>query len=247
MRRLAVLASIVLLTAACGGGKGGKGGGATSDDATASSAAASAVNGEALPPECVPTPYTVTAQRDGAQPAGAAAFEVVGAAGLPIPLVPDKAQALDPAQAMEQGASTDLLGYVVFFGDEAFGPADVSMFGGYEPSAEGASRGTISIFPATTAPLAVGDAITPGALDGLEMFTTLSRVTMDFKAGPDELTSYLESIAGQVTVLGLNASSICLDVDLTWQYTDGGPDALGTLTLKGIFTAPLAARTQPFT
>ena len=256
MRRLAALATIILLTAACGGGggKGAKGGAGPDDtfayDGTAPGLDTTVAGGEstdALPAECTPAPYTVTARRDGEKPAGAAEYGVVGTAALPIPLVPDATQVLTPAQATEQGATTDLLGYVVFFGDEAFGPADVSMFGGYAPTAEGHSRGAISIFPATSTPLAVGDVLTPGSLDGLQMLTTLNRITLDFKATPDELTAYLASIEGQVTIVGLNSSSICLDVDLTWAYSDGGSTALGTLTVKGIFTAPLAERTLPFT
>ena len=251
MRRFAALATVVLLTAACGGGKGAKGGAGPDDtfanDGTAPGLDTTAPSDDAaLPAECTPAPYTVTAVRDGAQPAGAADYQVVGTAGLPLPLVPDAAQALTSTQVFEQGATTDLLGYVVFFGDEAFGPADVSMFGGYAPTAEGSSRGSISIFPATTTPLAVGDVLTPGSLDGLQMLTTLNRILLDFKASPDETTAYLDSIAGQVTILGLNSSSICVDVDLSWAYA-GGSDADGTLTVKGIFTAPLADRTIAFT
>lgn len=248
MRRLAALATVVLLTAACGSDdEGNSADGGTAPGLTTTVPDQAVDEGAALPAECTPAPYTVSAVRDGEKPAGAAEYQVVGTAALPIPLVPDAAQALSPAQASEQGASTDLLGYVVFFGDEAFGPADVSMFGGYAPTAEGRSRGAISIFPATTTPLAVGDVLTPGSLDGLEMLTTLNRITVDFKATPDELTSYLDTVDGTVTILGLNSSSICLDVDLTWGYTGGGPDPDGTLTVTGIFTAPLAGRSLPFT
>lgn len=253
MRRFAALVTVVLLTAACGGGnKSGKGnannnGNNNGTTAGLDTTVAAVDAGPALPAQCTPAPYTVTALRDGSEPAGAAEYGVVGTAALPIPLVPDAAQALTPAQVSEQGDTTDLLGYVVFFGDEAFGPADVSMFGGYAPTAEGNSRGAISIFPATSTPLAVGDVLTPGSLDGLEMLTTFNRITLDFKATPDELTSYLNSIEGQVTILGLNNRSICVEVDLSWGYTGGGPDPDGTLTVQGIFTAPLAERTLPFT
>ncbi|MEQ1703505.1 MAG: hypothetical protein ABMA25_25645 [Ilumatobacteraceae bacterium] len=256
MRRLAALATVVLLLAACGGSnKGNKGanngnngnsnGTATGLDTTVASAPVDA--GPALPAECTPAPYTVTALREGSKPAGAAEYGVVGTAALPIPLVPDAAQALTPAQVSEQGTSTELLGYVVFFGDEAFGPADVSMFGGYAPTADGNSRGAISIFPSSTTPLAVGDVLTPGALDGLDMLTTLNRISVDFKATPDELTAYLNTIEGTVTILGLNSSSICVEADLRWGISGGGPDADGALTVKGIFTAPLADRTLAFT
>ena len=203
-------------------------------------------NGSAgMPAECVPAPYTVVAQRDGEQPAGSATFGVVGAAALPIPLVPNKAGSLTDAEAIAEGATTDLLGYVVFFGDEEFGPDDVSMFGGYAPETGGAARGAISIFPHTTAPLVVGDVLTPGTLDGLDMTTTLNRVLLDVKFAPDEFTSYLNDIEGDVTILGLTSSAICVDVNLQWEYSKGS-QALGTLKVNGIFTAALAPRSLPF-
>ena len=256
MRRLAALALVGLTLAACGGGGGGKGNGnggngngnAAGDTAAESTVAAGgAADDTPLPAECTPAPYTVTAVRDGENPAGSTDFQVIGAAGLPIPLVPDKAQALSYEQVTEQGANTDLLGYVVFFGDEAFGPADVSMFGGYAPNEAGKGRGAISIFPTSTTPLAVGDVLTPGPLTGLDMLTTLNAISVDFKATPDELTAYLETIEGTVTILGLNSTSICVEADLFWGISSGGPDAEGGLTVKGIFTAPLAERTLAFT
>lgn len=249
MRRSLALLALAVMAVACGdddAGNANNAGTVVSQETSAVEATDPPAEPADLPAECVPAPFEVVAQRDGEQPAGSAAFGVVGTAALPIPLVPDKAGALSPAQVSEQGASTDLLGYVMFFGDEAFGPSDVSMFGGYAPTAAGASRGTVSIFPKTTTPIAVGDTLTPGALDGLEMVTTLQSVLMDFKATPDELTSYLNTIAGTVTVLALTPTSLCLDVDLTWEYSQGST-ALGTLTVKGIFTAALAPRSLPFT
>ena len=248
-RALALVAAVAALAfvAACGGG--GKADPTTSNAAGAATTADTVAAGDGaagLPSQCAPAPYTVVAQRDGEQPAGSEAFGVVGSAALPIPLVPNKAGALTTAQVTEQGASTDLLGYVLFFGDEPFGPSDVSMFGGYAPTAQGKSRGAISIFPNSTTPIAVGEVLTPGALDALDMVTYLNRINLDFKAGPDELTSYLNSVEGSVTVLGLTDAALCLDVDLSWQYSRGS-EPLGTLTVKGIFTAPLAPRTQPFT
>jgi hypothetical protein len=254
MRRLAALALVGLTLAACGGGggkgNGGNGNGASAGDtgAVQTTAATDGVGDDtSLPAECTPAPYTVTAVRDGENPAGSTDFQVIGAAGLPIPLVPDKAQSLSYEQVSEQGADTDLLGYVVFFGDEAFGPADVSMFGGYAPTEAGKGRGAISIFPTSTTPLAVGDVLTPGPLTGLDMLTTLNAISVDFKATPDELTAYLETIEGTVTILGLNRTSICVQADLHWGISGGGPDADGGLTVKGIFTAPLAERTLAFT
>lgn len=245
-RSVAVLV-IALAVVSCGGG--GKRDNADNRETVAVSTGGPlivATPDAGLPAECTSAPYTVVAQRDGEMPAGSAGFGVIGTAALPIPLVPDKSRALTPAQVIEQGASTDLVGYALFFGDEQFGPSDVSMFGGYGPIADGASRGTISLFPKTATPISAGDTLMPGALDGLEMFTTLQSVLMDFKATPDELTAYLDVIAGSVTVLGLTDTALCLDVDLSWQYSKGSSPG-GTLTLNGIFTAPLAPRTTPFT
>ena len=251
MRRALALVAALAVVASCGGGKATPNRDGTSTAVTASSGTGTATDevgdsGAGLPAECVPSPYTVVAQRDGEQPAGSSAFEVVGTAALPIPLVPNKAGALTTEQVAEQGASTDLLGYVLFFGDEPFGPADVSMFGGYAPTAQGNSRGAISLFPSTATPIATGDVLTPGTLDGLDLVTYLNRVNLDFKATPDELTSYLNSIEGSVTVLGLTDAALCLEVDLSWQYSRGS-EPLGTLTVQGTFTAPLAPRTAPFT
>ena len=249
MRRSIAIIALVFVVASCGGGgakRKDSSGNNTVAVATGESSASTAPD-VGLPAECTAAPFTVVAQRDGEQPAGSATFGVVGTAALPFPLVPDKAAALTPAQVIEEGASTDLLGYALFFGDEEFGPSDVSMFGGYAPTAAGKSRGTISIFPSTTTPIAVGDVLTAGTLDGLEMATMLNRITLDFKATPDELSAYLNSIAGSVTVLGLTATVLCLDVDLTWEYSDFGSRALGVLTVRGVFTAALAPRTLPFT
>lgn len=250
MRRALALVAALAVVASCGGGKATPNRDGTSTAVTASSGTGTATDevgdsGAGLPAECVPSPYTVVAQRDGEQPAGSATFGVVGAAALPIPLVPNKAGSLTDAEAIAEGATTDLLGYVVFFGDEEFGPDDVSMFGGYAPETDGAARGAISIFPHTTAPLVVGDVLTPGTLDGLDMTTTLNRVLLDVKFAPDEFTSYLNDIEGDVTILGLTSSAICVDVNLQWEYSKGS-QALGTLKVNGIFTAALAPRSLPF-
>ena len=249
MRRRATLLTVCVLLVACSD----DGDNTTRPDSSASSDSGETQGpdtsdpGAALPEQCTPTPYTVVAQRDGERAAGSAAFEVVGAAALPIPLVPDKAQTLSPAEVNQQGATTDLLGYVVFFGDEPFGPADVSTFGGYEPEAAGKSRGNISLFPDSTTPLAVGDVLTPGSLEALGMLTTFNRVNMDFKAAPDELSGYLDEIDGTITILALTDEVICIDVDLSWEYSDFSSEADGVLTVQGIFTAPLAPRSLPFT
>jgi len=248
--RLALVLALTGLLAACGGG-GDRSARPRNTESTAGAGTAVSSDtssaGTALPEECTPAPYTVVAQRDGGQPAGSSAFEVAGSAGLPIPLVPDKEQVLTPAQVNEQGATTSLLGYIVFFGDEPFGPGDVSTFGGYEPEAAGKSRGNIGLFPNSNTPLAIGDVLTPGTLEPLGMLTTFNRINMDFKAAPDELTGYLDGIKGSVTILALDNEFICIDVDLSWEYSDFSSSAQGVLTVQGIFTAPLGARSLPFT
>ena len=248
VRRTVTIISVMLMVASCGGSTPSQTTGTGTDPSgTAANNTAAVDTGAGLPAECSPAPYQVQAQRDGEQAAGSAALDVIGSAALPIPLVPNKAGTLTDAQVRTGGATTDLLGYAVFFGDEPFGPSDISMFGGYEPTAAGKSRGNVSIFPDTTTPIAVGDVLTPGTLDGLDMLTTFNRVNMDFKASPDELTAYLGAITGSVTVLGLTEAAICLDVDLAWEYSDFGSSALGTLTVRGTLTAPLAPRSVPFT
>lgn len=249
MRRTALFLALAGLLVACSDNGKSTSPVTNPDNSTSSESATTTApdTASALPEQCTPPPYTVVAQRDGERAAGSATFEVVGAAALPIPLVPDKAQTLTPAQVNEQGATTPLLGYTLFFVDEPFGPGDVSTFGGYEPEAVGKSRGNIGLFPDSTTPLAVGDVLTPGSLEALGMLTTFNRINMDFKAAPDELSGYLNEIRGSITILALTADFLCIDVDLSWDYSDFSSSADGVLTVQGIFTAPLAARSLPFT
>jgi len=242
MRRFAAVAVGALLLAACGGSDKGSSGGAPDAASTTEAPAGT------LPAGCSLAPFTVVAQRDGEQPAGSATYGVVSAVALPVPLVPKSSvSATDPGAVMAAGATTDLLGYVIIFGDEQFGPESVSLFGGYGPEAAAHTRGDVAIFPNSTTPLAAGDVLTPGALDGLGLTTTLFRVAMDFKATPDEVMSYMGDMRGTVTIVALTADAICLDIDLSWDYSDFSSAALGTLTLKGTFAATLTDRTMPFT
>jgi len=236
-RVLAVAALIAL--AACGGS------GKSSTNGTSGGTDSNDGNSTPLPAECTLAPFTANIVRDGGAPAGSATYEVIGAAAVQIPLVPDKDQLLTYEQATQMAEDTDLIGYGLLFGDEVFGVDDVSLFGGYTPEAAGKSRGVISIYPSTLIPLAAGDVITPTSMDALGMFTTLNNLGMDFKATPDEFMSYLNTIRGSVTILGLNDQAICLDVDLSWDTSDFSTSSTGTLTIQGIFTAPLADRTLP--
>ncbi len=236
---IASLAIVALV--ACGDSKK-----ATPNDSTNDSTPDTRVaNNTPLPAECTLPPYIVHAVRDGGLAAGSPTFEVIGAAAVQIPLVPDKDQVLTDEQSYQMSLDTDLLGYGLIFGDEQFGVDDVSLFGGYTPEAAGKSRGLISIYPSTTTPLAVGDVVTGGLTDELGMYTTLTSLGMDFKATPDEFFGYANSIEGSVTILGLNDEAICLDVDLSWGVSDFSTGADGILTIQGIFTAPLADRTLP--
>jgi hypothetical protein len=242
-RVFAVIALTVAL-AACGDSSKSSSDG-TSPSGDSSTGDTQSANNTPLPAECTLPPFTAHVVRDGGSAAGSETYGVVGAAAVQIPLVPDKAQTLSHEDAIAKGQSTDLIGYGLLFGDEAFGVNDVSLFGGYAPEAVGKSRGVISIYPSTLTPLAVGDVVTPQSMDALGMFTTLNNLGMDFKAAPDEFMSYLNSISGSVTILGLTDEAICLDVDLSWETSDFNTSATGTLTIQGIFTAPLAERTLP--
>lgn len=253
--RIAVCCALLALTAAaCSGGSDEKvdtsgNGGSVAAESDAGSADTGTGDGAdstaGLPAQCTAAPYTVTALRDGSKPAGSAEFGVTSAAAIPVPLVPNADNTIPFDEVMQLGDTTDLLLYSLIFADEPIDAASVDMFSGYTPVGTGKARGFISIAPTSNAPLKAGDVITPGELE-LGLQTTLSQVGMDFKSTPDELTAYLESAVGQVTILGLTESAICIDVDLSWKYSDFGSEALGTLQLKGIFTAPLAPRSFPF-
>jgi hypothetical protein len=232
--------ALAFTVAACGGGDDG--GDKASDG---KSAAESQGDTGGFPAECKPAPYSVTAVRDGAKPAGSATFGVVSAAAIPTPLVPNPDNAMPFEEVMKAGDTTDLLLYSLIFADEEFDAKSVDMFSGYTPVGSGKARGFISIAPISSAPLKVGDVVKPGELV-LDLQTTLSQVGMDFKAAPDELNAYLETAVGQVTILGLSDSAICIDADLSWKYSDFGSEAVGTLQLKGVFSAPLAPRSIPF-
>ncbi len=248
--RIFAIISLTVALAACGGSgkssRDGTTGGADTGGVNDSSAGdTSPANNSPLPAECTTAPFTVHVVRDGGIAAGSDTYQVIGAAAVQIPLVPDKTQTLPPDQAIELSQSTDLIGYGLLFGDEPFGVNDVSLFDGYAPEAAGKSRGVVSVYPSTLTPLAVGDVVTPQPMDALQMYTTLNNLGMDFKTAPDEYMSYVGSIRGSVTILGLNDEAICLDVDLAWDASAISSSATGTLTIQGIFTAPLAERTLP--
>ena len=240
----AVVSLTVLLTACGGSGKASRDRNADTASSDTASANNSADNAP-LPAECTLAPFTAHVVRDGGIAAGSDSYQVIGAAALQIPLVPDKAQTLPPEQAIQMGNDTDLIGYGLLFGDEAFGVDDVSLFSGYAPVAAGKTRGVVSIYPSTLTPLAVGDVVTPQPMDALNMYTTLSNIGIDFKTAPDEYMGYTGAVRGSVTILGLNDDSLCISVDLAWDASDIATNATGTLTIQGIFTAPLAARTLP--
>lgn len=238
-RAISVVALVAL--AACGGSEKSKGDHSGGNGVAATQPA----NNTPLPAECTLPPFTAHVVRDGGLAAGSETYEVIGAAGVQIPLVPDKAQTLTYEQSSEMGRTTDLIGYGLLFGDEVFGVEDVSFFGGYAPEAAGKTRGVVSIYPHTLTPLAVGDVVTPQPMDALGMFTTLNNIGIDFKTAPDEYMGYVNGIRGTVTILGLNDDAICLDVDVAWDVSDLGTSSEGVLTIKGIFTAPLSERTLP--
>lgn len=240
MRRalLGLVAAPMVLFAACGDDSTGGGDGGSS--ATEGPAAS-------LPAQCTPAPFTVTAMRDGEQPIGSEQFGVVSAIAVQIPLVPNKSGQLSSEEVMAQQGTTDLLGYAILFADEPIDPASVSLFGGWDPVGAGKTRGNVGIYPNSPTPFAVGDVVTPGAVDGLDLTTTLNRIGLDLKNEAGQLNAYTGDPRGSVTVLGLTDDAICLDVDLSWDYSDMGSTTLGTLTIKGVFTANLGPRTISLT
>lgn len=231
-RSRVLLAAALIALASCGGSSKSSRDGTSGDDIP-------------LPAECTLAPYTAHVVRDGGLPAGSATYNVIGAAAIQTPLVPDRDQVLTYQQSKQMGETTDLVGYALLFGDEQFGVDDVSLFSGYTPEAAGKSRGVVSIYPSTLTPLAVGDVVTSMPMDEVGLFTTLNNLGMDFKATPDEYMGYTNSIRGRVTILGLNDEAICLDVDLSWDVSDLTTSSSGTLVLRGVFTAPLTERTLP--
>jgi hypothetical protein len=199
-----------------------------------------------LPAVCDPPPYRVAVMRDGDKPAGADNYRVVGSVAVPIPLVPNADGALSPGDVINEGKTTDLVMYSLIFGDEPIDPVGISAFSSYRPEAEGASRGFISIAPSDGTPLVAGDSIQPGSLASIGMQTTLNTIGLDFKTSPDELTAYTDGISGTVIVLGLTATALCIDADLSWRYVGSGGDDGGMLTMRGVFTAILAERAAAF-
>lgn len=242
--RMAAAAICALLLVSCGGDDmdGDDGADASVEGAGDDGGDATGPTGT-LPAECQMPPYTVAAFRDGEIPAGSEQFEVVSAVAVEIPIVPNGSDQLTLDEVFAQQETTDLVGYAILFADEMIDESSVSLFGGWDPVGEGKTRGNVGVYPNSTTPLAAGDKITPGMLDGLDLITTLKRIGMDLKA-TDGISAYLDDPVGSVTILGLTDDAICLDVDLSWEYGDFGIDALGTLTIKGVFAAEIVTRTM---
>ena len=241
---MAAAAICALLLVSCGSDdKNGDGGAVDgSVDGTGEDGADDSGPVATLPAECQMPPYTVAAFRDGESLAGSEQFEVISAAAVEIPLVPNASGQLTIEQVLELQESTDLVGYAILFADEVIEPGSVSLFGGWEPVGAGNIRGNVGIYPNSTTPLAVGDVITPGIIDSLGMTTSLKRIGMDLKVS-DERNSYLNDAVGSVTIIGLTDDAICFDVDLSWEY-GGFSGAQGTLNIKGIFAAEIVTRTM---
>lgn len=227
-----LVVTLVAALVACGGG----------DDASGPDTAGTTIDTPdtvpaPLPAECSLPPYVIEFERTGSEPAGSATFEVVDAAALPIPIVPDPDGTGDQGAALAEAATTDLLGYSLIVADEPIDDGEVSLFGGYDPS-EGRIRGFVSIFPSSPTPLAAGDVVVPGTPDELELFTTVNLVGLDLKAAPGESNSYLDQAEGSVTVLAITPQAVCLDVDLVWATGDGA------LAMRGVVAGRMLERSR---
>ena len=197
--------------------------------------------GEPLPAECSLPPVTVIAERVGSAPAGSATFEVVDVVALQIPIVPNPDSTITPADVTALAATTDLLGYSMIFGDQLI-PDESAPFVLFGPVEDGKVRGFVSVFPSSTKPLAAGDVITDGLLEGLKF--PLPTIGMDLQISTDDTNTYRNSVVGQVKVVALTADTLCLDIDLSW--TVNQPTG-NTLTIKGVFTGRLIERSTTLT
>jgi hypothetical protein len=251
-RSIALTGTVALALAAvvgCGGGDATDGatGGSVDGDATTlaadtsaseATAAAMAELAAGLPPECRTVPFTLIALGASDPPLGSEMFEAAGAVAVPVPVVPDKDQQLDPAEALRLAQETDLLGYTLYFGDEPIDAASTGVFD--DRPLDGTLRGMVAIFPPTESPIVTGSVLEPGPIQ-FELFSSLSVVNFDIKSA-DGFTAYLEQPVGQVSILGLTDSALCVDVDLEWSTADGA-----TARIDGVVTAELAPRSSlPF-
>lgn len=245
-RRLTATCSTIVLVslASCGGGSSSESADSTSGSTDVTESVATdttPARTEPLPAECSLPPVTATVQREGSAPAGSATFEVVDAVALPIPIVPNPGSTIEPAKVAELAATTDLLGYSMILGDEPItGESATSV--GYAPVADGKLRALVSVFPSSTTPLAVGDIVTDGRIEGLSF--PLPTIGMDLKASGDGTNTYLNSVVGQVEVLAITADALCLDIDLSWPLSK--PEG-NTLTIKGVFAGRLLDRSTAMT
>jgi hypothetical protein len=178
----------------------------------------------ALPLVCQAAPFTVEARRDGEHPAGDASFTVTEAEVEAVPVVPDRDRKLTAKELRKKAATTPLLTYRLRFSD-------------------GTSGGFITVLPrAPGAPLRAGEVVVPGPATELRLFTPASRIAAGLEAPGDPPVSYVGLPTGSVTVVAVDSSRLCLDVDLEWSYSTFQAAPQGVLTLRGMFTAPLTSR-----
>jgi hypothetical protein len=236
-----------LLVAGCGGddnaaNTGGPSTEATSTEVTSTDVAASDIVSTTAPIEtglpagCELPPISITAARVGAAPIGSDAFAVTDAVVIPIPFVPNPGSAMTDAQIAELAATTELLGYSLVFADEPIVGGGSDFFQ-YEPVTAGKLRGLVSIFPPAGVPLVAGDVVAYGVVPGLSI--PLPTIGIDLAAFEQPTNSYAGPPAGQVTVLGITADALCLDIDLTFSLNN---PAGNTLTIRGVVAARLLDR-----
>ena len=219
-RGVALLAVATLLVA-CGGGGGGDDDGGSSGDTDAPTTTTTEA-AAALPDEC-PTDLPVTVGIEGGEALpgiDGATFEATHAATQPFPIVPDPDQELGPAEAVEQGEETDLVGYSVYLTDFAFDADDVGLLG-ITPPDDGTVL-VLSVVPPTLDGLAVGDTITAGQPD-YDTFSTLATVSTLYDTGTVEDHPFLSTTAddeGTVEIIHLDDDWLCVRWTATGQIND---------------------------
>lgn len=215
----------------CGGGSSDAADGPTTTSATV------------LPAACKPAPVTIDLRAGGDHPAGSESFEVVDAVARRVPILPGE-MAFDPAELSgleKKAAVTPLAAYTVYLADFDL---PVDLLEGASPSpvspAEGQTLGALTVVPATDAGLAAGDVVVDGEPD-LDARSTLKTLTLTVFADGDTTAQAYTDVTGQATVLAVDESTLCLDVDVTFE--DQGEVVAA---MKGVVSAPVVRSADAF-
>lgn len=229
------LAACTSVLAACGGGDSG---GDSSAKATTTTSAA-----PKLPAACKLAPVTVAMTAGGEHPAGSDTFEATAATARRVPILPGE-MTFDPAELSgleKKAAVTPMAAYTLYLADfdlatdllEGVSPVPVSP-------TEGQTLGALTVLPPTEGGLAVGDVITDGEPE-YETTSTLKNLSLTVYADGDTTPQAYTDVTGQAEVLAVDDTTLCLDVDVTFE-NQGEP----TYALKGVVAAPVVRAGDAF-